>query len=349
MWATKHKLRLNLNKLKEEGITGATLLLLEAPDLAELGVPSGLQRKKVLAAIEQLAASTASADTVSMRSHTEMADGRNELDGSILGAPVTPQAPQRSQPKKTPSPTVKNTSLKDLANPSPTRPPSLKIISPRRKARRANDDGEAVTGKQYKVLVIGDSNVGKTSIIKRYAHGTFTKQYRATVGVDFALKILNVGEETVRLQLWDIAGQEQFGSMTRVYYKHAVGAFVVVDLTAEQPLLNVAAWKNDLDLKTSHNDGTILPAVLLANKCDSEKSYNNCTARQIAEMSDELRFAGWYEVSAKENVSIQQAAHFLVQNIMRLAGVHAAESPGGTVAIKVPSPGRKSQEDSCCA
>lgn len=79
MWATKHKLRLNLNKLKEEGITGATLLLLEAPDLAELGVPSGLQRKKVLAAIEQLAASTASADTVSMRSHTEMADGRNEL------------------------------------------------------------------------------------------------------------------------------------------------------------------------------------------------------------------------------------------------------------------------------
>ena len=70
------------------------------------------------------------------------------------------------------------------------------------------------------MLVIGDSNVGKTSIIKRYAHGTFTKQYRATVGVDFALKILNVGEETVRLQLWDIAGQEQFGSMTRVYYKH---------------------------------------------------------------------------------------------------------------------------------
>ena len=69
---------------------------------------------------------------------------------------------------------------------------------------------------------------------------------------------------------------------------------MVVDLTAEQPLLNVAAWKNDLDLKTSHNDGTILPAVLLANKCDSEKSYNNCTARQIAEMSDELRFAGWY-------------------------------------------------------
>ena len=53
--------------------------------------------------------------------------------------------------------------------------------------------------------------------------------------------------------------------MLQVYYKHAVGAFVVVDLTAEQPLLNVAAWKNDLDFKTSHNDGTILPAVLLAS------------------------------------------------------------------------------------
>lgn len=79
-----------------------------------------------------------------------------------------------------------------------------------------------------KVFSTGELGTGKTSFIKRYVHQFFSQNYRATIGVDFALKVLNWDQSTIiRLQLWDIAGQERFGNMTRVYYKEAVGAFIV--------------------------------------------------------------------------------------------------------------------------
>jgi len=104
----------------------------------------------------------------------------------------------------------------------------------------------------YKVLVVGELGSGKTSIIKRYVHQFFSQHYRATIGVDFALKVLRWDSDTVvRLQLWDIAGQERFGSMTRVYYKEAVGAFVVFDVTRSATLEAVPKWKADLDSKVA--------------------------------------------------------------------------------------------------
>lgn len=71
---------------------------------------------------------------------------------------------------------------------------------------------------RYKVLVIGDLGVGKTSIIKRYVHQHFSANYRATIGVDFALKVLNLDQDTIRLQLWDIAGKSL--SLTHIYYEY---------------------------------------------------------------------------------------------------------------------------------
>nr|XP_045610642.1 ras-related protein Rab-44-like [Procambarus clarkii] len=169
----------------------------------------------------------------------------------------------------------------------------------------------------YKILVIGELGTGKTSIIKRYVHQFFSQHYRATIGVDFALKVLNWDSNTViRLQLWDIAGQERFGNMTRVYYKEAVGAFVVFDVTRAQTFDAVAKWKTDLDTKVTLADGSPIPTVLLANKCDQPKEGVVNNPARMDDYCRERGFSGWFETSAKENINIDEASRFLVNKIL---------------------------------
>lgn len=169
----------------------------------------------------------------------------------------------------------------------------------------------------YKVLVIGDLGTGKTSIIKRYVHQFFSPHYRATIGVDFALKVLSWDNNTtIRLQLWDIAGQERFGNMTRVYYKEAVGAFVVFDVTRLATFEAVQTWKKDLDNKVLLPNGKAIPAVLLANKSDLVGEGFLGNINQLEEYCKEKGFEGWFETSAKENTGIEEAARFLVSKIL---------------------------------
>lgn len=169
----------------------------------------------------------------------------------------------------------------------------------------------------YKILVIGELGTGKTSIIKRYVHQFFSQHYRATIGVDFALKVINWDANTIiRLQLWDIAGQERFGNMTRVYYKEAVGAFIVFDATRTATFDAVLKWKLDLDHKVKLADGTNLPCILLANKCDQRKEGVANNPGLMDEYCRERGFLTWFETSAKENINIDEAARFLVAKIL---------------------------------
>ncbi|KAG2456318.1 RAB38 protein, partial [Polypterus senegalus] len=153
----------------------------------------------------------------------------------------------------------------------------------------------------YKILVIGDLGVGKTSIIKRSVHQNYSPNYRATIGVDFALKVLNWDADTVvRLQLWDIAGQERFGNMTRVYYREAIGAFIVFDITRPSTFEAVMKWKEDLDSKLTLSNGTNVPAVLLANKCDQGGELLMNNGLKMEQFCKENGFVAWFETSAKQ-------------------------------------------------
>ncbi|KAK1900098.1 Ras-related protein Rab-38 [Dissostichus eleginoides] len=143
----------------------------------------------------------------------------------------------------------------------------------------------------FKILVIGDLGVGKTSIIKRYVHQNFSPNYRATIGVDFALKVLNWDQETVRLQLWDIAG-----------------------LPPLRPSPN--GRKEDLDSKLSLANGKHVATVLLANKCDQGRDVLTNNGIKMEQFCQENGFVGWYETSAKENINIDEAANCLVKHII---------------------------------
>eukprot|EP00043_Microstomoeca_roanoka_P026997 m.13270 g.13270 ORF g.13270 m.13270 type:complete len:209 (-) comp7196_c1_seq1:252-878(-) len=198
----------------------------------------------------------------------------------------------------------------------------------------------------YKVLVVGDRGVGKTSLIKRYVHGVASDKYKATIGVDFALKVLQVDENTtVRLQLWDIAGQERFGSMTRVYYKEAVGAFVVFDITRLDTFKAVKIWKNDIDKKVFLADGSKIPVILLANKSDlavdgfksSEDMQNFC---------EQEGFVKWFETSAKLNTNIDEAVNHLV-NIILQQDMEPESDHVDPISFDK-SGAKKEEKDKCC-
>ncbi|XP_077560545.1 ras-related protein Rab-38-like [Haemaphysalis longicornis] len=146
---------------------------------------------------------------------------------------------------------------------------------------------------------------------------------RAPIGVDFALKVQEWNANTlIRLQSWDIAdksspksiGQERFGNMKRVYYKEAVGAFIVFDVTQSQTF--GAVRKSDLDSKMQQPVGTSIPCVLLGNKCDMSKEgiVNNSSA--MNEFCKENNFASWFLTSAKENLNIEEAARSLITQIL---------------------------------
>lgn len=194
-----------------------------------------------------------------------------------------------------------------------------------------------------KVLVIGDLGVGKTSVIRRYVHQVFSQHYRATIGVDFALKVLNWDHRTVvRLQLWDVAGQERYGNMTRVYYREAVGALVVFDMTRLSTFQAVLKWKGDLDSKVALNNGRSVPAVLLANKSDQRRLGLCPKLPKLENFSRDYGFVDWYETSAKDNTNIDAAITCLVRSIMSLeeesapsdaATAAKAEAGGGVLVL----------------
>eukprot|EP01117_Protostelium_nocturnum_P015186 TRINITY_DN5857_c0_g1_i2.p1 TRINITY_DN5857_c0_g1~~TRINITY_DN5857_c0_g1_i2.p1 ORF type:complete len:194 (+),score=11.46 TRINITY_DN5857_c0_g1_i2:111-692(+) len=155
-----------------------------------------------------------------------------------------------------------------------------------------------ITEYLFKILVVGEASVGKTSLIKRYTENEFSTKYKYTVGVDFALKLIEFEANTiVRLQLWDIAGQERFGVMTHVYYKQADAAVIVCDITNRQTFSAVQRWKADLDNKVQLENGDPVPAILLANKCDM--TNQTISAEELDKFIIEHGFIAWFEVSAK--------------------------------------------------
>ncbi|OXU26856.1 hypothetical protein TSAR_016614 [Trichomalopsis sarcophagae] len=168
----------------------------------------------------------------------------------------------------------------------------------------------------FKILVIGDYGVGKTAIVRRYTEGKFSSNYKITIGADFAIKNLDWDSQTkIKLQLWDIAGHERFGYMTRVYYKYAVAAALVFDISRVATFQSVKKWLGDLREKVTLPDGSKIPIVLLANKCDINQAA--VPNEQIIKFCKENDIGSWFVTSAKENLNIDEAMHYLVGNVLK--------------------------------
>jgi len=198
-------------------------------------------------------------------------------------------------------------------------------LSPPSPSSSGSSDGE----KQqhlYKVLVIGYYAVGKTSLIKRYCEGYFTPNYKLTIGVDFAVKVIEWDEKTtVSLQLWDVAGHERFGTMTRVYYKYAIAAIIVFDLSRLATFEAVTKWKDDVNSKVVLSNEEPIPVLLLANKCDIPGVVID--SELLDKFAKDNGFCGWFATSAQNNVGVDEAFKCLTSKILEVAKTNNAPKP----------------------
>mmetsp|Transcript_75414 Transcript_75414/g.182209 ORF Transcript_75414/g.182209 Transcript_75414/m.182209 type:complete len:214 (+) Transcript_75414:14-655(+) len=155
------------------------------------------------------------------------------------------------------------------------------------------------TLEKYKLVFLGDQNVGKTSIITRFMYDSFDAAYQATIGIDFLSKTMYLEDRTVRLQLWDTAGQERFRSLIPSYIRDSSVAVVVYDITDRASFLNTSMWIENV--RAERGDDVVI--MLVGNKSDlSEK-------RQVSNQEGEDKAAQenvvFIEASAKEGYNIK--------------------------------------------
>eukprot|EP01137_Pigoraptor_chileana_P015734 Opistho-2@5331 len=168
-------------------------------------------------------------------------------------------------------------------------------------ARRASPKKTKDYDHLFKLLLIGESGVGKSSILLRFADNTFTETYIMTIGVDFKIKTVRIGDETVKLQIWDTAGQERFRTITSTYYRGTHGVMVVYDVTDKRSFDSVRRWMQEIDTNCD-----TAARVLLGNKSDypiQKKEVSHEDARLYAE---EVKVE-FFETSAKTGANVEEA------------------------------------------
>ena len=166
---------------------------------------------------------------------------------------------------------------------------------------------ENINGKElkvFKVLILGDSGTGKTALVRRSVHDFFTEGYRSTIGVDFSLKVLRWSEDLeIRLQMWDLAGQDRFNHLSRLYFNKAAGVLLVCDQSTEKSLEGIIKWKKELDSKLNDN----IPAVIICNKEDiRQQSMESDDDLEIEEIARDLGVCAWTRTSAKTGDGVEE-------------------------------------------
>lgn len=162
---------------------------------------------------------------------------------------------------------------------------------------------------KIKIIVVGDSGVGKTNLINRFASDKFDINSKATIGVEFVYKTLKINKEVIKVEVWDTAGQERYRAITSSYYKGAKGAIIVYDITNEDSFNNVESWMNEVTKKGK----TDMQFLLVGNKKDLIND-KKVTEQKGIDKAKELNM-NLFEASALEKTNVNEAFNYLVKEI----------------------------------
>ncbi|KAK4751051.1 hypothetical protein SAY87_004533 [Trapa incisa] len=176
--------------------------------------------------------------------------------------------------------------------------------------RREEDDG----GEEeylFKIVMIGDSAVGKTNLLSRFARDEFDLNAKATIGVEFQTQVIEIDGKEVKAQIWDTAGQERFRAVTSAYYRGAVGALIVYDISRRSTFDSVRRWLHELN---THCDTTVA-RMLVGNKCDLDNIREVSKEEGKALAEEEGLF--FMETSALDSTNVQISFEIVIREIFK--------------------------------
>lgn len=159
----------------------------------------------------------------------------------------------------------------------------------------------------FKIIVLGDSGVGKTSLVAQYVHKRFSSQYKATIGADFVTKELQVDDRLVTLQIWDTAGQERFQSLGVAFYRGADCCVLVYDVNVLKSFDNLDNWHKEFINQASPTQAETFPFMLLGNKIDVDGGNSRVVSELKATTWCQSKGIPYFETSAKEDYCIDTA------------------------------------------
>ncbi|CAH2351771.1 GTP-binding protein Ypt32p/YPT11 [[Candida] railenensis] len=204
----------------------------------------------------------------------------------------------------------------------------------------------------YKIVLIGDSGVGKSNLLSRFTRDEFNLESRSTIGVEFATRTLEIDGKRVKAQIWDTAGQERYRAITSAYYRGAVGALIVYDISKTESYESVSRWLKEL---REHADANII-IELVGNKSDLDhlRAIPTDEAKNFANENSLL----FTEASALSSDNVDLSFHQLLRNIYEMISKHQLETTEGgnnkvtngpTISL-IPAPTEKKSKNNsnCC-
>ncbi|KAE8708978.1 Ras-related protein RABA2c [Hibiscus syriacus] len=203
----------------------------------------------------------------------------------------------------------------------------------------------------FKIVLIGDSGVGKSNILSRFTRNEFCLDSKSTIGVEFATRTLQVEGKTVKAQIWDTAGQERYRAITSAYYRGAVGALLVYDITKRQTFDNTLQWLKEL---RDHAGSNIVVIMMAGNK--SDLNHLRAVSKEDAESFADKEGLSFLETSALDASNIENAFQTMLLDIYQilsrraLAGQETSATilPRGT-DIDVSKKSKNRNKIACCS
>jgi Ras-related protein Rab-8A len=181
-----------------------------------------------------------------------------------------------------------------------------------------------------KFIIIGDSGVGKTCFLMRFADDSFTTSHISTIGIDFKIKPITIDGKSIKLQIWDTAGQDRFRTITQTYYKGAMGVILAYDCTDENSFNNVRNWIKQLEAHATPG----VCKVLVGNKSDSPNKKVDASRGEALAKEYGMKF---FDASAKNNLNVKETFYYLAKEVKDKTTPNAVQNANNGVKLDTTS------------